>query len=94
MCLSHMQTQLKGRLMGGQVRGSWPRHHAGEHKAFVWVCEALHESLLTGLSDRTSFSKPHSPVVKRPLCLCWLQSSQKSEWGRHARERVQKKKSG
>lgn len=43
MCLSHMQTQLKGRLMGGQVRGSGPRRRAGEHKAFVQLCEALYE---------------------------------------------------
>lgn len=43
MGLGHMQTQLKGRLMGGQVWGSGPRRRAGEHKAFVWICEALYE---------------------------------------------------
>lgn len=55
MYLGPMQTQLKGRLMGGQVCGRQPRRHAGEHKAFVRICEALYESLRAGLSEwRTS----------------------------------------
>lgn len=52
--------------MGGQVCGSQPRHHAGEHKAFVRICEALYESLLASLSERRSLPNTRSPSCEKP----------------------------
>lgn len=64
--LGHMQTQLKGRLMGGQVRGRRPRRQAGQQKASVWICEALCESFLAGLPECRSLPETRSPSGKKP----------------------------